>query len=404
MRSLTTAAPGEIAEEPRCLIEEWSRALAGNAAAQAQWDNRDAGNWLWEPDGLHLKRGGGEWYSLVWNRCDASVLRRIRNFAIEVTVQGSAKAAGLSFGAFRDFMVDAPSQPRRLRFEVDAGAGAWQFRVDGQLSGPVWWNSAVTCANDIVSGALAMKARQPEHVVFRDLALHPFGESCKISVIVICNRFLQRLRIALRNWCDQDAPPGAYEILVVNPGSPDGTREHLRAVARSYPDVRVCEIAAPARLATNKGALINYAVPFSRGEWIWLTDADCLFSASAIGTVLEHLKGRRDRLFYGQRRYLSDASTSELLAGRTDGLSHFEALAAATVRPPENSPWGYTQIVRRALFDRVRYTESFNHFAHCDSHFIESCKRHGCLPEQVPGLFCLHLDHPFAWYGSSEFL
>lgn len=108
MRSLTTAAPGEIAEEPRCLIEEWSRALAGNAAAQAQWDNRDAGNWLWEPDGLHLKRGGGEWYSLVWNRCDASVLRRIRNFAIEVTVQGSAKAAGLSFGAFRDFMVDAP--------------------------------------------------------------------------------------------------------------------------------------------------------------------------------------------------------------------------------------------------------------------------------------------------------
>jgi len=192
---------------------------------------------------------------------------------------------------------------------------------------------------------------------------------------------------------------------VVNPGNPDGTREHMRAVARSYPEVRVGEIPAPARLATNKGALINYAVPYSRGEWIWLTDADCLFPDSAIGAVLEHLKGRPDRLFYGQRRYLTGARTGELLAGRADGLSGFQSLAAATaVQPPENSPWGYTQIVPRAAFDRVRYTESFNHFAHSDGHFIESCKQAGFPPEQVPGLFCLHLDHPFAWYGSSEFL
>jgi hypothetical protein len=23
---------------------------------------------------------------------------------------------------------------------------------------------------------------------------------------------------------------------------------------------------------------------------------------------------------------------------------------------------------------------------------------------QVPGLLCLHLDHPFAWYGTDSFL
>jgi hypothetical protein len=399
------AAPGKTAEEPECLREEWSRALAGDRPAQARWHNLDSGDWSWEPGGLHLRRGPSEWYGLVWNRCDTSVLRGCRNFLIEVTVGGAARAAGLSFGPFRDFLAEAPTEPRHLQLEVDAVAGHWLFRVDGQLAGPVWWNSAVSTADDIVSGALTLKARQPEHVVFRNLALHLFGESCKISVIITCNRFLQRLRIALRNWCQQDASPGSYEILVVNPGSPDGTREHMRAVARSFPEVRVAEIAAPARLAKNKGALINYAVPYSRGEWIWLTDADCLFPASAINTALEYLKDRRDRLFYGERRYLTEALTGELLAGRTDGVAAFETLAAATpARPPENSPWGYTQIVPRAAFHRVRYTEFFNHFAHSDGHFIQSCKQHGFPPEQVPGLLCLHLDHPFAWYGSSEFL
>jgi glycosyltransferase involved in cell wall biosynthesis len=263
----------------------------------------------------------------------------------------------------------------------------------------------VTCAGDITSGVVTLKARHPEDVVFRDLAVHLFRESCKISVVITCNRFLQRLRVALRNWCHQDAPPGTYEILVVNPGSPDGTREHIRAVARSFPEVRICEIAAPARLARNKGALINYAIPFARGEWIWLTDADCVFSPSAVGIVRQHIERYPPRLFFGERRYLTGPLTDDLLAGRADGVSGFEALAEAkAIQPPEVSPWGYTQIVPRAAFERVRYNESFNHFAHSDGHFVESCKRCGLPPEQVPGLVCLHLDHPFAWYGSSEFL
>lgn len=394
---------GEWGEAPEDLIVDWSLALAGDEQVRARWHNLDSGNWSWQPDGLHLRRGDGEWFSLVPN-CDAAL--PCRNLVIGITVQGNAKGAGISFGPFRDFMVEAEARPRHLQLEVDAAAGHWRFRVDGQLIAPSWWNSEVTCANDIVSGAFAIKACQPEQVVFRDLAIHCFGESCKVSVIITCNRFLQRLRIALRNWCRQDCSSGAYEVLVVNPGSPDGTREHLRAVARGYPDVRVCEIAAPAELAANKGALINHAIGFAHGEWIWLTDADCLFPASAVSTVLGYIPSRGDRLFYGQRQHLSDAITSALLAGRADGVADFAELAAATQSgsPTENSPWGYTQIVRRVVFDRLRYTESFNHFAHSDGEFIARCKRGGLLPEQVPGLCCLHLEHPFAWYGNNQFL
>jgi hypothetical protein len=36
--------------------------------------------------------------------------------------------------------------------------------------------------------------------------------------------------------------------------------------------------------------------------------------------------------------------------------------------------------------------------------FVEECKRRQIVPEQVEGQFCLHLEHPFAWYGTSVFL
>jgi hypothetical protein len=399
-----TEKPGDAAEL-RCLNDDWMSALAGDTKAQNQWQNVDGGNCWWSAGGLHLKRGGSEWYSLAWNRCDSSVLRNLSNFKVEVTVEGKANAAGISFGAFRDFLIEGPCSRHHLQLEVDAPAGKWQLRVDGQLSHPKWWNSNVRSANDILSGVLTLKARGPEDVMFRDLRLHGFQSSCTISVVLVCNRFLQRLRITLRNWCHQDAPAGAYEILVLNPSSPDGTHEHMRAATRSYSDIRLCELAIPSKLATNKGAMINYAIPFARGEWIWLTDADCLFPTTAVSAVLDYVKDRRPRLYFGQRRYLTDVRTAELLAGRIDPALEFDRIAhEAPPRPHENAPWGYTQVVPRSVFARAHYSEAFNHFAHSDTHFVEACRKHGLPAEQIPGLFCLHLDHPFAWYGNPEFL
>jgi hypothetical protein len=78
--------------------------------------------------------------------------------------------------------------------------------------------------------------------------------------------------------------------------------------------------------------------------------------------------------------------------------------AAASGREPEIYPWGYTQIVHRSTLERVRYNQELNHFAHSDGMFANECKRHQILPLRLEGLFCLHLDHPFAWYGTDTFL
>jgi hypothetical protein len=386
--------------------EDWQRSIGGGAAARARW-LVDGGDWVWRGDGVHVTGTGPEWIELVWRGWDTAAARALRNFAVEGTVSGKAGAAGFSFGAYKDFLADVgpDTGPRRLRLEIDGGAGCWVFRVDGVLMNRCWWDEAVRGADDLLGDALRLKVRYAERVAFHDLAVHALEASCQLSVIVPCSRFLQRLRVTLRGWCHQDLPTGAYEVLVVNPASPDGTHEYLAAVANSYPHVRVREVAVGPDLARNKGAMINRAARLSRGPWVWLTDADCLFPPGAGAAVLAHVRGRPPRLFYGERRHLGPADTDALIAGRLDPVRDFEALGRrASPRPPEHAPWGYTQIVSRAALEHFPYQEGFNHFAHSDGAFVEACKRRGLLPEPVDGLFCLHLDHPFAWYGTDKFL
>jgi hypothetical protein len=389
------------------LMSEWQQALAGDRHAQAQWQIDEGGEWAWQSDGVTVRSDGAEWSAFGWQRCRAATLTALQNFIVEVTISGKAEAAGLSFGPYKDFLtgLDPNSGARHLQLEVDVGAGYWAFRVDGQLMNRCWWDAAIRGVDDLVHGTLTLKAKRVEHTLFQNLAIHTFQSSCRLSVIITCYRFLQRLRVSIRNWCHQSLPSGMYEVFVVNPSSPDGTHEHLAAVARSYPDVRIREVAVGATLATNKGIMINRAVDASHGDWIWLTDADCLFSPDCAAGVMGQIDGRTQRLFYGQRRSLAASQTAALLANRTDGLREFAALSqCANAKEPENAPAGYTQIVHRSTLGRVRYREGVNHFAQSDLMFVEDCRQRGIIPEQIDGLFCLHLDHPFAWYGTKIFL
>lgn len=389
------------------LQSQWSGAINGDALARAQWRPLDGGEWRWNSEGIRVKGTGPEWLTLCWQGWNEPEAGKLKNFVIEVVISGKAEAAGLSFGSFKDFLTNVSPElgAHHLQFEVDVDTNCWAFRVDGALMGRCWWDGAVESVADILGGALTLKVRHADEVLFQRLAIHPLEGSCRLSVITTCYRFLQRLRVSLRNWCHQDLPSGAYEVLVVNPQSPDGTYEHLAAVARSFPHVRVRQIAVDAEMVINKGAMINRAVAASRGKWVWLTDADCLYAPNCAATVLAQIEGQPGHLFYGQRRFLSPAETDALLAGRVDGLREFAELAGdPNDHAAENAPWGYTQIVHRSTLERVPYREDFNHFAHSDGAFAEDCKRLQITPLQVPGLFCLHMHHPFSWYGTNTFL
>jgi hypothetical protein len=381
--------------------------LIGSQADPLRWEPIDGGNWSWDSGGVRVTGTGPEWIALRWRLWDAKAAQELERFTITVTVSGSADAAGLSFGAFKDFLTPLAndSDPHLLELEVDVASGCWAFRVDGRLMHRVWWDADVKSVNDIIDGELRLKVRYAKDVSFRDLKIQRVSHACQLSVVITCYRFLQRLRVSLRNWCNQTLPTNAYEVLVVNPQSPDGTHEHLAAVMRSYPHLRVREIEVAGELAMNKGVMINRAMEMARGEWIWLTDADCVFAPDSAARVMRKLKGQTDSLFFGERRFLSAEQTDAILSGRVDALKEFDDLALATANGRrEVFQWGYTQIVHRSTLQRLRYTEEFNHFAHSDGMFADACKRAGVKPRALPGLFCLHLDHPFSWYGSEMFL
>lgn len=386
---------------------EWQRCLEGDPVSQSQWKAEGDGQWLWQPSGLLLRDPKSEWCAFGWEACGRPELSRLGNFLLEMSVEGQADAAGISFGPFKDFL--APLQTsfgkRRLQLEVDIGTGAWAFRIDGRLASRCWWDSALKGTDDILAGQFTLKARKAEQVLFEGFSAQAFSSSCRISIIMTCYRFQQRLRISLRNWCHQSLPSGAFEILVVNPESPDGTRELLAAAARSFPHVRVREVAVPAGIGKNKGTMINHAFRASRGEWIWLTDADCVFPQDSLQNVLDHLDSTPCKLLYGQRRHLAECQTDGLLSGRLDSLKDFDEIARnADSRPSDNTPWGYTQIVHRSVLGRVAYTERVNNFSQSDEVFVNECRRLGIKIGQVPGLFCLHLHHPFSWYGTDTYL
>jgi hypothetical protein len=405
MAASEPALQSAIQEE--LLRAAWRQCVEGDAASQAGWEVVDSGKWEWQPRGLRLRNDGAEWAAVCWQACRAAELSQLRNFVIEVSISGKANAAGISFGPYKDFLtpLEPASGKRRLQVEVDITAGTWTFRVDGRLMARCWWDGAVRGVEDLVNGILTFKARGADEVLFEDFALQQFASSCRISVIMTCFRFQQRLKVSLRNWCHQSLPSGAFEVLVVNPQSPDGTHELLASTARSFSHVRVREVAVGGEFAKNKGSMINAAIAASRGDWLWLTDADCVFPPECLGMVLSRIHGRPNRLFYGERRYLSEAQTDGLLSGRLDSLRDYTELASvADGRGPENAPWGYTQIVHRSVVNSVGYCEHINHFAHCDDVFVQECRRRRIQPEQVPGLFCLHLHHPFAWYGTDVYL
>jgi Glycosyl transferase family 2 len=392
---------------PEGWADQWQRCLAGDSTARAKWQISDGGVWLWEPTGVAAKRSRTEWSWLVRTSDELPHFRDLKIFVVEISVSGKANAAGISFGPYKDFLtpLDASSGKRRLQLEVDTTAGTWAFRIDGRLMTRCWWDSAVRGTDDIVDGLFTLKTRGAEQVLFEDLRVHALASSCRISVIMTCHRFQQRLRVSLRNWCHQNQPSGAFEILVVNPNSPDGTHELLAAVAHSFSHVRVRELTVPGEISKNKGKMINHAIRQSRGEWIWLTDADCLFPPNALETVLQYVCNRPRKLYYGQRRYLSSEQTDGLLAGRTDSLTDFSELATlADGRGHENAPWGYTQIAHRSLWDRMPYSEHVNCFAHSDDLFIRECRRQKIKIEQIAGIFCLHMHHPFAWHGTDIYL
>ncbi len=390
------------AEQATIRSSSQSSARIGNDAAMDQKD-------VWIPlfgdnpstDGSLVLRDGGDWTS-----AEATVsggdLATFDSFLVQARICGTAEAAGISFGPYKDFLtpIDAADGNKLLQLDVDTATGRWGFRVDGLSTARTWWDSAIASVDDIVNGVLTLKAKQAQEVRFDAVTVTRLESSCRLTVVLTCYRFAQRLRLALASWCRQHLPSGGLEVIVVNPGSPDSTHQIVAAMAEAYPDVRVRELEVDAGMARNKGWMINRGLEAAQGEWVWLTDADCVFPPDAAARLFDQCP-ETSSLVYGERRHLTASVTDALLAGHLDPANDFEHIASTHHGTPDIYPWGFTQIVHRSLVERIRYREDLDHFADSDGSFLNACRTAGMRETRLEGVMCLHLAHPFAWYGTN---
>jgi glycosyltransferase involved in cell wall biosynthesis len=116
----------------------------------------------------------------------------------------------------------------------------------------------------------------------------------KLSVIVPACNERETIVEALRRV---KAAPGEKEIIVVDDGSTDGTRELLEA----DPDIRL--ICHPKN--QGKGAAIRTALAAATGDVVIIQDADLEYDPGEYGILLEPLLSGKADVVYGSRFHTS---------------------------------------------------------------------------------------------------
>ena len=97
----------------------------------------------------------------------------------------------------------------------------------------------------------------------------------------------------------------SLELLIVDDGSSDGTRDLLRET--DWPDaVRVVYH----EKNRGKGAAVRTGVQEAQGRWTTIMDADLEYDPSDIGLLLEPLRTGRAQVVYGTRMWSSHAAYS----------------------------------------------------------------------------------------------
>ncbi len=94
-----------------------------------------------------------------------------------------------------------------------------------------------------------------------------------VSVIICARNEKENLRRNLPLILQQDYP--AFEVVVVDDRSGDGTGDLLRELQKTYPHLKISSIKEGKDFSRGKKLAITIGIKAARFEWLLMTDADC---------------------------------------------------------------------------------------------------------------------------------
>jgi len=216
----------------------------------------------------------------------------------------------------------------------------------------------------------------------------------ELSVVIPTFNRLDSLQHVIPALLAQDVPAEAYEIVVADSNSSDGTAEYLARVAAE--DAHVRHLPGP---YTGRAMARNAGIEAARGAVVMFTDADIIATSDLLSRHLEHHRAKRGIAVVGM----------EL---QVNSLVEYERLRA---NPAERHPlhpnsrkklsWLYFMTgnasVRRSDLDRVgRFDENFTGYGHEDLELGYRLQRAGITIVYEPRAVNYHW-HPVP-YGEQK--
>lgn len=185
-------------------------------------------------------------------------------------------------------------------------------------------------------------------------------ESLRISVVVPTYNRLDTLRYVVPALAAQDVGPAAFEVIVADSRSDDGTTEYLAEVARSSPHVR--HLPGP---YGGRAAARNAGIEAARAPLVLFTDADIIPSPDLLARHLARHADGVPKAVVGCELQVDSYAQYEHLRDHPE--------ARRSLHPPSRRriSWLYfltgNASVRRADLERVGgFDEDFTGYGHED--------------------------------------
>ncbi len=107
-----------------------------------------------------------------------------------------------------------------------------------------------------------------------------------VSIVIAARNEEENLPDCLLSLIQLDYPGDKLEIIVVDDHSSDSTARIISLYAKSYPYIKQYPLMSGQKSTPGKAGALNYGILQSKGEFIFITDADCRVQSTWIKSLL----------------------------------------------------------------------------------------------------------------------